>query len=77
MHMITRCTETAQSLEQFVLLFDHPQSKKKASAMFSWVFLCVALCPLPLDLSQDATGKSLAPSLLPTLRYLGTWKRSP
>jgi len=35
---------------------------KKFFLGFSWSFLCLSLCPLPLVLSLGTTGKSLAPS---------------
>jgi len=33
---------------------------KKFFLIFSWNFLCLSLCPLPLVLSLGTTGKSLA-----------------
>jgi len=50
---------------------------KKFFLMFSWNFLCVNLCPLPLVLLLGTTEKSLASSSLhPPLRYLEAFLRS-
>ena len=39
---------------------------KKFFLMFSWNFLCLSLCPLPLVLSLGTTEKSLGPWSVPT-----------
>lgn len=51
---------------------------KECFLIFRWNFLYASLCPLPLALSLDTTGKSLTPSSLhPLFKYLYTMIRSP
>ena len=51
---------------------------KKCFLMFRGNLLCFSLCPLPLILPLDTTGKSLAlPTLQHPFRYLSTLVRSP
>lgn len=44
-------------------MLDHPQGKKGVS-YFEWDFLCFCLYPLFLVLSEDTTGRGMAPTLL-------------
>lgn len=62
---------------QSVPVLGHSQNKK-VFLMFKEYLLCFSLCPLPLVLSLNTTGKSLAMRfLLPPFKYLHTLMSSP